>query len=513
MPNFKDYSQAQSMLLPPNPKDWIPKDHICFLINDAVEQLNLSSIEKTYSNTGCSAYSPKMMLKVLFYSYTQGIRSSRKIEMRLHENCVFRYLSANQQPDHGTINLFRKEHLKDIEDIFAQIVILCDTLGMTNLSDISIDGTKCKANASKKRTVDKEGIDRIREKVREALQQAEQIDREEDEKFGKDNRGYNQIPPALADETTRKKEIKRLNKQLEKLNQAKVIIDDKQERAKTKQQKNLKRNSKVNLTDSDANLMPLKENKSYQPAYNAQLATSKQVILGYDLTDNASDTGSLIQMIEKTEKITEQKVEQVKADSGYFSKDNLDKINEREIEAFIPDPDNTRQKREKEQQSNTSKINYTIDDFKYNSDKDEFTCPQGKSLTRDSKVKGGTRYKCINCSLCPVKAECAKGKNRYLQFNAQLEKYKHDMREKLRNKKGKNKYLERLSDVEPVIGNIKSNQNMREFSCRGRSTALTEFGICCVAHNMVKIYNWLKKTNNNLQELQFNTSTSAQAVA
>ena len=141
MPKFKEYSQNQTMLLPPNISDWLPKDHQCFVINEIIDKLNISCVKDTYCDNGASAYDPRMLVKIIFYSYTKGIRSSRKIEDLTYENIVYRYLSANQFPDHGTINLFRKNHLKDLENLFAQIVILCDGLGIVNPTDISIDGS------------------------------------------------------------------------------------------------------------------------------------------------------------------------------------------------------------------------------------------------------------------------------------------------------------------------------------------------------------------------------------
>lgn len=519
MPNFKEYHQGQCSLLPASPRDWLPDDHICFLIDEAVEQLDLTAIEATYSNKGCSAYDPAMMLKVLFYAYTQAIRSSRKIEMALYENCAFRYLSGNQHPDHGTINLFRKQHLTNLEEIFAQIVLLCGGLGITDFSDISIDGSKFKASASKKQTLTREQLNKLKQQCREILEQAEQVDAREDEMFGKDNRGYNQIPEHLRDKQTRQKQIARVKEKLQKLNQAQAIIEQRQNQNQTKQEKNLNRNRKVNLTDLDANLMPLKRNKSFQPAYNAQLATSQQVILSYEISTNASDSESLIPMIERTEQTTQHKVKQVKADSGYFSQDNLNKAKKRHTQAYIPDrayAQKQKQKQADESSQASRTLKFKREEFDYNQSKDEFTCPQGKTLSFITRLKTGTRiYKCSDCAGCPLKDRCTKADNRMLALNVKQEQCKQEMREKLNTKRGKSKYLERFSDVEPVIGNIKHNQSMRQFSCRGKPMALTEFGLCCAAHNLVKIFNWAKKTGNNLQTdyiLQLNTPTRLEAV-
>lgn len=511
MPNFKIYNQNQPMLLPLNIKDCIPKDHICFVINDAIEKLDITSIENTYSEKGSSAYSPRMVLKIMFYAYTQGVRSSRKIEAKLYEDCVFRFLSANQQPDHGTISLFRKKHLSDLENIFAQIVLLCEGLGMIDPANISIDGSKYKANASRNKTHALEDIVKLKKKIRQILKQAENIDQEENKKYG-DKRGYNQMPERLIDPKTRQKEIEQLKQKLLKSDQAQNTIKTKQGNASTKKEKKLSKNTTYNFTDPDANLMPMKESKSFKPAFNGQIATSKQVIVSYDLTDDATDTNSLLPMIEKTEKITKKKVKTAKADSAYFSKNNIEGLVKKDIDAYIPD----QRKTEEERQERENRIpKHDRRNFKYDPKKDEFICPQDKRLLYSNTSKGARRYICSECSNCFLRTKCAKDKNRQIQVDWKIEKYKQEMRLKLNSKKGKQKYLERFGDVEPVIGNIKSNQGMREFLCRGKPMALIEFGLTCTAHNLVKIFNYLKKTNNNLQNLQnlqLNTLTRVRAV-
>ncbi len=220
-------------------------------------------------------------IKIMFFSYARGIRSSRKIEEMAFENIVFRYLSANQQPDHGTINLFRKTHLENLENIFTQIVRLCDGLKIIDPTDISIDGSIFRASASKKATHDQEEIDKLKKKIRKMLEEAEEIDKQEDEEYGKEH-GYNEMPEKFKDPKTRQKEIKRLTEKLNKLETAEQTIKEKQQAAKTKKEKDRKRNTTYNTTDPDANLMKLKIGKAYKPAYNGQIATNNQIILAYE---------------------------------------------------------------------------------------------------------------------------------------------------------------------------------------------------------------------------------------
>jgi len=235
MPKFKDYNQSQIMLLPPDIRDIIPFDHICYVINDVVDNLDISLVEKTYLNGttigGASAFSPRMLIKILFYSYSLGIRSSRLIEKRCREDLVFRYLCAGICPDHSTINLFRKKHLVDLEKLFSQIVVLCGKMNMSDFSDISIDGSIFKASASKKNTFNQEEINKWKKRMKKILREAEEIDKKEDKKYG-NKRGYDQMPPRLADPETRKKEIERLMDKMNKLNNADNKIKEKQDKVK-----------------------------------------------------------------------------------------------------------------------------------------------------------------------------------------------------------------------------------------------------------------------------------------
>lgn len=501
MPKFKEYNQNQTMLLPPNINDWIPKDHRCFVINEIADKLNASCAEGAYSDNGAPAYNPRMLIKIMFYSYANGIRSSRKIEDLCYENIACRYLSANQLPDHGTINLFRKNHLKDLENLFAQIVILCGGLGIIDPAGISIDGSIFKASASKKSTCNKETIKKLKKKIGEILREAEQTDEEEGKKYG-NKRGYSEMPEKLKNPETREKEIERLQKKLKKTEEADLAIDEKQASAKTKEEKELNRNATHNITDQDAKLMKMKKSRTYQPAYNGQIASNSQIILAYDVTGGGADAKLLIPMINKTENNTKKKVETAKADAEYFSKDNLDKIAGKKIDAYIPDQKKSLEER---QERNNETPKYGRGSFKYDESKDEFICPRGSSLYLIRTDQETKKYICRSCENCSKKSKCAKGKNRNISYNPQLEKYKTEMREKLNSKEGKKKYLERMSGAEPVFGNIIRNQGARNFLRRGRAMVRIEFGLSCLAHNLVKISNWIKNSRSDKRNARLET--------
>ncbi len=493
MPKFKPYNQNQQFLLPLNLKECLPKDHLCFVIDDVVEQLDLSEIEKNYDNFGSPGYNPKMFIKVLIYSYAKGVRSSRKIEESVYENAACKFLAANQTFDHSTINLFRKNNLRNLEDIFAQIIIYCNGLGMINLKELSLDGSIIKANASKKNTFNLREIKKLKKKIRSILEEAEEIDKREDKMFG-NKRGYGQMPEKLIDPEVRKKEIQKMKKKLEKLKKAEKSIKKKQKKARTKDEKRLKRNSTQNTTDSEANLMKLKGGRTYRPAYNVQLATNNQVILGYGIFGTNSDFGLLEEMIERTKRLIKGKIEFLKADAGYFSKLNIRYLKGEKINGYIPD---THIKIDEKK----VKSRFSGNNFKYDKKRNRCICPLGKFLMfKENKVNGAKRYVGKDCESCKERSSCTKGKRRNLRIDLELKSYREEMREKLNTKEGKAKYLERMHDVEPVFGNLKYNQKVDQFLCRGKEMVETEFGLSCLGHNMIKINNWLKKKQKKVKK-------------
>jgi len=507
MPIFKPYNQNQPMLLPQDIRDCIPSDHIGFVVNDVVDSLNMSTIEATYTNDigGASAYSPLLLIKVLFYAYSTGIRSSRLIEKQCRENMVFRYLSAGECPDHGTINLFRKKHLIVLEDIFAQLVIICGQMNMTDFSSISIDGSIFQASASKKNTFNREEITKWKKRIGKILKEAEDVDKEEDKKYGKNNRGYDQMPPRLTDKATRQKEIQRLKDKMDKLTNADKKIQEKQDKVqhKTALIRKASQHNNHNIVDPDANLMKLKNTKAVKPSYNGQIATGNQVILSYDITVEAVDEPSLFTMIKKTEDNTKEKIRTLKADCGYWSKENMRVLAQHTtIDSYIPDRrKNYEEKGMRDNTLNTYHRNY----FTYNKNKDEFTDPFGslyklKITNRDKYGKIiSQRYFREQTTEHNTKTNTKDKAPKQICVDWELEGYKAKMRDKLNTKQGKQIYLERMSDVEPVFGNMKHNQKMTAFYCRGKTMVKREFGLSCIAHNLTKLTNYLKNTEHRQQ--------------
>src|SRR3984885_3275242 len=188
---FRVCSLDQVFLLPPSLQDWLPEDHLARFIADVANELDVSAIYAEYERKdgrGLSAYHPLMMMRLLLYGYCIGITSSRKIEKATYDNLAFRYLSADQHPDHDTLAAFRQEHLEALAGFFVQALKLCQKAGLVKLGNVAIDGSKMMANASTHRSVDYQKISEREQywqaEMERLLNQAQQTDQEEDHRFG-----------------------------------------------------------------------------------------------------------------------------------------------------------------------------------------------------------------------------------------------------------------------------------------------------------------------------------------
>ena len=188
MPKFKEYHQGQMMLMPPSLEEKVAHDHLARYISQVVDELDTSKIEAGYSELGCPGYHPKMLIKLLLYGYSTGVRSSRRIQRASREDVVFMWLAGMQEPDFRTISDFRKDRLKDIKDIFRQVLEICYELGMVRCGKVSIDGTKIEANSSRYKLTYRKTLEKSKakyeEKVEEILKEAERVDEEEDRLYG-----------------------------------------------------------------------------------------------------------------------------------------------------------------------------------------------------------------------------------------------------------------------------------------------------------------------------------------
>jgi transposase len=210
--SFRPYHPDQSLLLPPSPREWLPEDHLAFFVSDTVDALDLSGFYERYEGDGRrnQPFDPRMMVKLLVYGYATGTFSSRKIAAKLQEDVAFRVLSAGNTPAHRTIAEFRQRHLSEFESLFIQVVQMAGELGLIKLGTIAVDGSKVKANASKRKAMSYGRMEReekrLQREIRAILQRARKTDIREDVEFGPDFRG-DELPEELSRRQSRLAQI------------------------------------------------------------------------------------------------------------------------------------------------------------------------------------------------------------------------------------------------------------------------------------------------------------------
>lgn len=326
---FKEYRQHQVMLMPPSLDDKIPQDHLARYIDKVVDELDIKDIADSYSDLGCHAYHPQMLIKVILYGYCIGIRSSRRIQKEIREDLIFMWLAGMQEPDFRTISDFRKDRIKDIRKLFNQVLEICYKLGMVQCGKISIDGTKIEANSGRNKITYRKKLEkskaRFEEKIDEIMKEAADIDAEEDRLYG-DKDGYSLDHGYTSEEI--KEAMKKLQREKKKAEEKLAVVDEKLERMGED------RNSFGN-TDKDATLMLMK-NDSLGVGYNVQMATENQVIVGFGVYQDRADTHLLQPMIAEVEHNLGMTPAVIMADKGYCSEKNYEYLACRGMKAAIP---------------------------------------------------------------------------------------------------------------------------------------------------------------------------------
>ena len=180
---FRQVDRKTLYLMPPSMNDWLPEEHLARFIIEIVGQLDLGPIKSAYAGRGSKAHHPEMLLALLFYGYATGVFSSRKLEQATYDSVAFRYIAANNHPDHDTIATFRKRFLPQLAPLFVQILLIAQQMGCLKLGKVSLDGTKIKANASRHQALSwkyaNELETQIEAEVAELLRQAEEADNSE----------------------------------------------------------------------------------------------------------------------------------------------------------------------------------------------------------------------------------------------------------------------------------------------------------------------------------------------
>ena len=447
---FRHYDQHQTFLLPPSLDDWLPEEHTARFISEVVdEMLDLSSVYGSYVRSdGAPPYDPKMMLKLLLYSYSTGVTSSREMERRCEVDVAFRWLSANASPDYRSISRFRRRHFAALDELFIQVLGLCAEAGLISLGRVALDGTKLRASASRHKAMSYDRLDpRIEEitaQVAAMLAEAEAVDLAEDIEFGEDRRG-DELPKELATREARLVKLRAAKEAIEAEAKqkaaakatAKAHADGQDEQAVAKAAEMAAatatppKKAQRSFTDPEARMM--KTNDGFHYAYNAQTVVDErsQVVLATEVNNQAADVGQLVPMITATEKnleaaAIEASPKVVLADAGYCSEANL---------AWIID---------------------TGSDV----------------LIATGRIKHGERVPDAPRGPIPKNAT-----------------ERERMARKLRTRAGRANYARRKAIVEPAFGQMKVRQAAGQLRLRGLAGAKGEWMLHVICHNLRKLAN------------------------
>jgi transposase len=346
---FRACSLDQPFLMPPSLQDWLPEDHLARFVADVVHQLDLSGIYARYERKdgrGLAAYHPEMLTRLLIYGYAIGESSSRRIERATYDNVAFRYLAANQHPDHDTIAAFRQEHLESLAGLFVQALRFCQKAGLVKLGHVAIDGTKLQANASIHKSISYAQLNEQeqywKQQVDEMLRRAVETDAAERESWQD-----TELPAELAHAQSRLKRLEQAKRELEQEAQQRLRKAEEEwspsgkrgrprkgeePRLSTKEcHKERKRYYRArqnaacpsraqNLTDPDSRQMHDNGRDCIVQGYNAQLAVDSetQVIVAVEVTQGVLDRDQLSPMIEGIEDNVGKRPEVITADAGYW---------------------------------------------------------------------------------------------------------------------------------------------------------------------------------------------------
>lgn len=474
MAKFKPYSMEQGEMIPMYFGDLVEEDHLARTIHDIVEQLDLSEITNQYMHQGEEAYHPKLLIKILFYGYTEGIFSSRKLENAIHYVIPFRWLAAGNKPNHRTISDFRKNNLKALTGLFSQIVQVAQELGHISLGHVSIDGSKVKANASKHKAMSrgrmKKEIKRLEREIAETLE----IAQEQDELEMDDDQAETKHQ-GIQDRQQRLETIKSALKQLE---------ERKPEATSTTPEKD-----QSNFTDNDSRIMNTKTQGVIQ-GYNPQIAVDSDhgFIVGLKVSQNSSDQNQFEGVLSSVRDNTGTVPERLTADAGYFSADNIQQAEAYKVDAYIAAT------KEAKQTGNP----YDKSNFSYDPDLETYICPAGKKMElkkikyRNNKKKATQWiYECQACLECPFQKNCVKAASKTgkrTMTRTEADPIRESMRTKVQSDEGKDIYKQRKAIVEPVFGQIKECQGFRQFHLRGKEKVEGEFVLLALSYNLKKLH-------------------------
>jgi len=393
MTRFLAYNPEQWYLLPPSVKDVLGGDHLCFFVHAMVERLDLSRFLERYREEGGALYHPALMLKVWLYAYALGVTSSRRLEQRIREDLAFRFLAGGGQPDYWALNEFRRRHGGGINDAFVQVLEMAQKLGLARLGTVAIDSTRVQANASA------DEVERVQARRQERAGKRRQVRQWQKACAAEDPNEGAGTSMGAANQVLQEVEVPRQLVRLPKL-------------------------VKRSRTDPDSRFLRERGGR-FVLGYTGELAVSEDhFIVAARVTQNAHDVHALVPMTEEVERVCRARPQRVLADSGFYSTENLQQLEQSGIDSYVPDP----------------------------------------NLARE-----------INCG-------------QRAEDDPRFHRVRRRMRRKLRSAAGRRIYDRRKALVEPVFGVLKEQRGMRHFRLRGLVKVTNEWMLAALAYNLSRLY-------------------------
>jgi transposase len=280
--------------------------HLCFFVRGVMERLEMSVFEQSYSPEGGELYAPQLMLGVWLYAYALGITSARQVERRLVEDLAFRYLAAGERVDNWALSAFRRRHGRALNDAFTQVLEWARAQGMVKLGRVAIDSTRIAANASKDRVDSEQALRDTRAHLRRQVRAWQKAADKDDAEPGGLDVAIGELNKALGE----------LPRRMERLKKSGL--------------------KKLSRSDEDARF--LRRRGGFVLGYTGEIAVSDDhLIVAQRVTQNATDNASLEPMVDEVEQRCGAPPGAALADSGFFSIDNLNRMEQRNIEAYVPD--------------------------------------------------------------------------------------------------------------------------------------------------------------------------------
>lgn len=468
-------------------------------------EIDLSEIEARYKNEheGAWAYDPRVLLKVVLLSYSRGIISSRSMEAACCRDVQFMAISGNSAPHFSTLANFVSSLGEAIGKIFAQVLTICDRQGLIGRQLFAIDGVKLPSNASKAKSGKRKDFVRQVEKMEKAVEQI----------LAKQQAADASTAEAGL-EAKAQRRLERLQAEAAKIRE--WLKDHPHDRKSAKGKPRLS-----NRTDNESAKMPT--NKGVIQGYTGVAAVDEkhQIIMEAQAHGTGSEQELLLPVTEAIEPLAKEQHTVVCADSGYHSEDNLKQLEQKGIEAFIPDHlYRQRDPRYQGQEQHTAKPEALWDksdkpaekpklfqpcDFKVAPDQSHCICPAGKRLYRNGgncniggrkaiKFTGAQR----DCKNCPQRAQCLRHPQRtpirqvaiFVGKHAKAEeKAGERMKRKIDTDQGREMIARRFATVEPVFGNLRYNKGLNRFTLRGRQKVDGQWKLYCLVHNIEKLAN------------------------